>query len=100
MADNDRAVAHRRTEGFCKLMTVRGRAVGATLVGAGAGEQAALWVLAIGRRLPLSAVAGMVAPYPTLSELSKRAAGAYYSPQLFDNPWVGRVVRVVQRILP
>ena len=30
----------------------------------------------------------MVAPYPTLGEVSKRAAGAYFSPKLFDNPVV------------
>ncbi len=42
----------------------------------------------------------MVAPYPTLGEVSKRAAGAYFSPKLFDNPAVKRVVRFVQRFLP
>jgi hypothetical protein len=39
-------------------------------------------------------------PYPTLGEVSKRAAGAYFSPRLFDNPVVKRVVRLVQRWLP
>ena len=29
-------------------------------------------------------MAGVVAPYPTLSEISKRAAGAYYTPTLFS----------------
>ena len=42
----------------------------------------------------------MVAPYPTLGEVSKRAAGAYFSPKLFDSPVVKRVVRLVQRYLP
>jgi hypothetical protein len=45
-------------------------------------------------------VAGMVAPYPTLGEVSKRAAGAYFSPKLFDNPLVKRIVGLVQRRLP
>jgi len=27
----------------------------------------------------------MVAPYPTLSELTKRAAGSFYVPTLFSN---------------
>ena len=26
----------------------------------------------------------MIAPYPTLSEADKRAAGAYYTPKLFS----------------
>jgi len=42
----------------------------------------------------------MVAPYPTLGEINKRAAGAYFTPRLFDNPWVKRVVRFVQRWIP
>jgi hypothetical protein len=29
-------------------------------------------------------MAGIVAPYPTLSEVSKRVAGAYYTPTLFS----------------
>ena len=48
----------------------------------------------------MSAVAGMVAPYPTLGEINKRAAGAYFSPKLFDSALVKRVVRFVQRVVP
>ena len=46
------------------------------------------------------AIAGMVAPYPTWGEASKRAAGAYFSPKLFDNAALKRMVRLVQRVLP
>jgi hypothetical protein len=42
----------------------------------------------------------MVAPYPTLGEINKRAAGAYFSPKLFDSARVKRIVRLVQRMLP
>jgi len=59
-----------------------------------------LWSLAISQRLKMSAIAGMVAPYPTYGELSKRAAGAFFSPKLFDNPMLKRVVRLVQAWLP
>lgn len=99
-AENDRARTEAATAGFVKLMIHRGRPVGATIVGPGAGEQIALWSLAIGARMRLSAVAGTVLPYPTLSEASKRAAGAYFSPRLFGNRWVARTVRVLQRLLP
>ena len=39
--------------------------------------------LAVGRRLKLADLASAVVPYPTLSELSKRAAGSFYTPTLF-----------------
>jgi hypothetical protein len=81
-------------------MVVGGRPVGATIVGAEAGELISLWSLAIASRLKMSAVAGMIVPYPTISDLSKRAAGAYFSPKLFANPWVKRAVRLVQHLLP
>jgi hypothetical protein len=54
----------------------------------------------IANGLKMSAVANMVAPYPTLTEVSKRAAGAYFSPRLFDNPAVKRIVGLVQRWIP
>lgn len=98
--DNDRAVTDRRTEGFIKVMVVRGRPVGATIVGAGAGELIGIWALAIANGLKMSAVANTVFPYPTLGEISKRAAGAYFSPKLFDSPWVKKVVGFVQNYLP
>jgi hypothetical protein len=74
--------------------------VGAAIVGPEAGELIGVWALAIQNRLKMSAIAGTVLPYPTLGEVSKRAVGAYFSPKLFDNPWLKRVVRLVQRFLP
>lgn len=66
-ADSDRARAGGRTEGLVKLMAVSGRPVGVGIAGERAGELVGLWALAIAARLSLSAVAGMVAPYPTLA---------------------------------
>jgi pyruvate/2-oxoglutarate dehydrogenase complex dihydrolipoamide dehydrogenase (E3) component len=68
-------------------MVVKGKPVGATIVGPQAGELIQIWALAIANGLKMSAVAGMVAPYPTLGEINKRAAGAYFSPKLFDSRW-------------
>lgn len=98
--ENDRAIATGKTKGLIKVMVVRGRPVGAAIVGAQAGELIGLWALAIANNLKMSAIAGTVLPYPTLNEVSKRAAGAYFSPKLFDNPMVKRVVRFVQKRLP
>ncbi len=69
-------------------------------MGAQAGELISLWSMAIANKLKMGAIANMVAPYPTLMEVNKRAAGAYFSPKLFDNPWVKRMVRFVQKTLP
>lgn len=96
----DRAQADGRTDGFIKLMVARGRPVGVTLAGAQAGELIGPFALAIANNLKLGAIAATVLPYPTLAEIGKRAAGAYFSPKLFDNPMIKRVVRMVQRWLP
>jgi pyruvate/2-oxoglutarate dehydrogenase complex dihydrolipoamide dehydrogenase (E3) component len=82
--DNDRARAERLAGGFIKVVSVGGRVVGATIVAPGAGDLILPWVLAIAQKLKLSAMAGLVAPYPTLGEISKRVAGAYYTPALFS----------------
>jgi pyruvate/2-oxoglutarate dehydrogenase complex dihydrolipoamide dehydrogenase (E3) component len=99
-AANDRAVTAGQKDGFLKLMVLRGRPIGATMVGPQAGELIGLWSLAISRRMKLSAIAGVVLPYPTRSEISRRAAGTYFSSRLFDNQNVKRVVRAVQTLLP
>ena len=99
-AQNDRAIAERKTEGLIKVMVVKGRPVGASIAGAQAGELIQTWALALANKLKMKHIAAMVAPYPTLGEINKRAAGAYFSPRLFDNPKVKTVVRLVQRWLP
>jgi len=98
--DNDRAVAEGGTDGLVKVMVVKGRPVGASIVGGQAGELIQVWALAIANRLKIGAVAAMVAPYPTRGEANKRAAGAYFAPRLFENPTVKRVARLVQRWIP
>ena len=100
LEENDRAQAELKTAGLVKVVVVKGRPVGASIVGASAGDLIGVWALAISAGLKMSQVAGMVAPYPTLGEASKRAAGAYFSPRLFESAWVKRVVRAVQRWLP
>ena len=98
--DNDRARAEGHTEGFIKLMVVKGRPVGVTIAGPQAGEMLAPWSVALANRLKLGAIAAAVFPYPTMGELSKRVAGAYFTPKLFDNALVKRVVRTVQALVP
>jgi pyruvate/2-oxoglutarate dehydrogenase complex dihydrolipoamide dehydrogenase (E3) component len=84
-ADNDRAIATRRANGFTKLIADRrGRLIGATIVGPYAGELIAGPGLAVAQGVKLSALVGQVIAYPTLAEISKRAAGAWFTPSLFS----------------
>jgi pyruvate/2-oxoglutarate dehydrogenase complex dihydrolipoamide dehydrogenase (E3) component len=77
--ENDRAVTAAATNGHIKVITDRrGGILGATIVGAAAGENIAAWALAIGQRLNIGALAGLVAPYPTYAEVGKRAAITYF----------------------
>ncbi|RVT87179.1 dihydrolipoamide dehydrogenase [Rhodobacteraceae bacterium CCMM004] len=98
--ENDRAIAEGKTRGLIKVMVAKGRPVGATIVGAHAGELIGMWAMAIANGQKMSALANTVLPYPTLSEINKRAAGAYFSPRLFDNPKVKAIVGLVQKYLP
>ncbi|MBL8664220.1 MAG: FAD-dependent oxidoreductase, partial [Candidatus Odyssella sp.] len=83
--ENDRAQAERATEGFIKVVCTRkGRILGAAIVGRSAGELIHPWVLAVANRMKVSQLASYIAPYPTLGEAGKRAAGSFYTPALFS----------------
>lgn len=94
--ENDRARTEGLPDGLVKLIgDRRGRLLGAGIVGVGAGELIAPYVLAIERGLKLGALAGSVVPYPTRSEAGKRAAGAFFLPVLFSE----RAKRMVRFLL-
>lgn len=95
-AGNDRAVAEAETAGFVKIMTsARGRILGASIVGPHAGELIAPWALAVTRSLKISAMAGVVLPYPTLGEAGKRAAITYYQ-GLATKPWLRKLIGILK----
>ncbi|MBI3704562.1 MAG: FAD-dependent oxidoreductase [Rhizobiales bacterium] len=90
--DNDRAQAERETKGHIKVITKQnGKILGATIVGDQAGELIATWTLAIAQGLNIRAFTGIVLPYPTLSEIGKRAAIDFFAPSL-TRPWVRRII--------
>lgn len=94
-ASNDRAQTERHTEGMLKLIVDRrGYVLGASILGANAGELAHLWVVAIEQKLKLRDIAQMIAPYPTWSELSKAAASEFSRPLLSS-----RLTRTAARLL-
>jgi pyruvate/2-oxoglutarate dehydrogenase complex dihydrolipoamide dehydrogenase (E3) component len=93
--DNDRAQAEGKTTGLIKaVIGKRGRILGVGIVGAHAGELIQPWVLAISQGLKISAIASMVAPYPTRGEINRRVAVNYFF-GLATNPWLRRVIRLL-----
>ncbi len=97
LAENDRAQAERKTAGMVKVVTAKnGRILGATIVAPNAGDLLQPWILAVSQKLKISAFANMIAPYPTMGEISKRAAGSFYTPTLFS-PRVRRVVAFLSK---
>ena len=96
LADNDRCRAEARTEGMVVGLTdKKGRILGASILAPGAGEMIQPWILAISKGLKIGSVASYIAPYPTMGEASKRAAGSYFTPSLFSE----RTKRVVRSML-
>ena len=83
--ENDRARAARRTEGVVRVISDnKGKILGASILAPNAGELIHSWTLAVHARLKMAAMAGAIAPYPSWSEASKRAAGAFFTDRLFS----------------
>ena len=96
-AENDRAIAEGFKEGLIKLVIGHGgKILGAGIVGPHAGELIQSWGLAISAKLKIGKVANFIAPYPTLGEANKRAAGEYFTPSLFA-PRARALVRFLSR---
>lgn len=77
--DLDRAITDGTTRGFIKVLTVPGhdKILGATIVGAHAGDLLAEYVLAMKHGLGLNKILATIHTYPTLAEANKSAAGAW-----------------------
>jgi pyruvate/2-oxoglutarate dehydrogenase complex dihydrolipoamide dehydrogenase (E3) component len=94
--ENDRAQAERATIGHIKVVTdAKGVILGATIVGAGAGELITTWTLALNQALNIRAFIGMTVPYPTFGEIGKRAAISYFTPTLASN-WVRGFIKLLR----
>jgi len=97
-AENDRARAERSMTGLIKVVTgKRGKILGAGIVGASAGEIIQVWQVAISKGFKIGDMAAMISPYPTLSEISKRAAGSYFTGSLFS-PRTKKIVRLLLKL--
>ncbi len=98
MKANDRAQTELATIGAVKVVAHRNGAVlGVSILDSHAGEMVHLWGLVIASGMKLKQVARMIAPYPTLGEASKSAAGEFYKPRLFS-ALSRRVVRLFSHL--
>lgn len=96
--ENDRAQAERATGGFVKVVTdAKGRIAGAAVVGEHAGEIIQMWSLAISQRLGIEAMTQWVSPYPTFSEVNKRAALGYYALKA-GSPFIRKVSNFLRKL--
>jgi pyruvate/2-oxoglutarate dehydrogenase complex dihydrolipoamide dehydrogenase (E3) component len=96
--ENDRAQTERTTAGLIKVVTDnRGRIKGASIVGEHSGELIQMWSLAVSQGLNIRAMTQWISPYPTLSEVNKRAAFGYYSAAA-ASPLVRKAVRWLARL--
>jgi pyruvate/2-oxoglutarate dehydrogenase complex dihydrolipoamide dehydrogenase (E3) component len=95
-AENDRAQAERKTEGFIKVMVDgKGRILGVSIIGHNAGELLTPWTLAMANGLKVGAMTGITFPYPTYSEVSKRVATSFLLPKL-RSPGLQRLLRFMR----
>ncbi len=94
--DNDRAQAERRTSGMIKaVVSGKGDILGCSIVAPNAGDLIQPWALSMSSKLKIKAMIDMVAAYPTLSEVSKRAATSYYG-SLPSKGWVRKLISVLK----
>ncbi len=92
-ANLDRAIVDGATAGFVKVVTRHnGHILGATIVGRGAGELIMEIVLAMRFRIPLPKLDGVIHPYPTMTEITRRAAGNWYR-RRYGDTFRGRLLR-------
>ena len=86
-SQNDRFLTEGGSFGRLKLiLDPKGRPLGVQILGPGAGDLLSHWITVMGGNIKLSTLAAGVLPYPTLSEINKRAAGDYLAPRIFSEP--------------
>ena len=96
--ENDRAQAERETDGHIKVVTSkRGQILGAAIVGAHAGEIIQMWSLAVSQGLNIRAMTEWMSPYPTFTEINKRAAIRYFATAP-SNPYLRKIIALLTKL--
>jgi pyruvate/2-oxoglutarate dehydrogenase complex dihydrolipoamide dehydrogenase (E3) component len=95
--ENDRAQAENATEGFAKIVTNKGKIIGATLVGEHTGELIHEFVWAIKNRLKVSQLNEIIRVYPTLAKITQ-AIGTEATLESLKSPlvqkWFKRYLKI------
>jgi pyruvate/2-oxoglutarate dehydrogenase complex dihydrolipoamide dehydrogenase (E3) component len=99
LRDIDRAVTDSAGEGFIKILLLKGRIAGASLIGAHAGELIHELALAMQVNAKARAVTDLVHAYPTYAQIHRRAVNARYS-DLFYSGKVRFLVRLINKLIP
>lgn len=79
----DSAIINNTPEGLIKVVTSKGRVLGATILGAQASNLIAEWGLAINLKAKLSDVAATIHAYPTFAQINRRVASKPGSKRFF-----------------
>ena len=91
----DRAITEAETTGLVKVIATKSGAVlGASILGANAGEMIGEWALAMKTKLKIKHIADTIHPYPTYILGNRRAADAWYTKQL-SSPLLGVLGKVL-----
>ena len=95
-SENDRAQVSRDIHGIVKVVTSkRGKILGVGIVGDNASEIIQTWAMPISRGMNIKRLTELILPYPTLGEINKRTAAAFFAPKLFST----RINRLVKFLL-
>lgn len=96
--DVDRALTEVETGGLTKLVTHKGRILGAAILGPHAGELIHEIVLAMQTGAGIGAISAAIHAYPTLAQIHRRAVNTAYAPRLFS-PGTRRLVTMINRLM-
>jgi dihydrolipoamide dehydrogenase len=97
--DIDRALAEVETVGEMKLISRKGKILGATILGPHAGELIHEIVLAMQAGLKIGDISATIHAYPTLAQISRRTVNTYYGEKLFSER-TRKVVGWINKLLP
>lgn len=97
--DIDRALTEVEPRGFVKLITHKGKVLGASILGPHAGELIHEIVLAMKTGAGIGDISATIHAYPTLAQVHRRTVNTLYGKKLFS-PATRRLVRWINRLLP
>ena len=94
----DRAITDRQKDGSLRLILKKdSKLVGASILGYAGGEILQILSVAMANKLSLRDLTKHISPYPTRSEIVKRAVSTYFQPKVFG-PLARKLVGILQRI--